>query len=505
MRLLHYLFPRVALIIKPKISINTIAALFLMGFALIYTLIPFLSYETILPDSAQNLTWGHTLLWSYDRHPPLGTWLITCMSWLLRNNELATYSSNAICLSTSLWFIFKLSKRYLEDNDALVACIFTSFSLFYLINYALQFNQNTIMLPFWVMVCYFFDSCLRDNRFQDWMFLAVAAAASILAKYESVLIITLLLFYLFWNFEYKFIFKLTVAFIACILLVTPHFISVAQHGFLTFKFIVDKMDTSQTHGVLYKHLYYPILAFFEQLYHILPAVLLLAGAVKNKYITRVTHHEGKARFNFLIYLGIAPLALVILISLFLGLKITAEWGFPLFSFTMPAIIYYFKLNSRAFFIRPLIYLALVFHVVTLSIYISFNYFSPTMSRANYPSYVFAKYATQYWQKFTNKPLKYIGGEEYIDYYLAAYLPNKPLLLEAFSLQHSPWLKEKELKKHGVMLVVKGCEKINTQRLMKQFAGRAHQCIKIPLSNKYKQQYTKLTLMVVPPARKGFSK
>lgn len=478
---------------------NILIALFLTGLVFIYAVIPFLWYQTVLPDSAQNLAWGHMWLWSYNRHPPLGTWLLSFMSLIFGNNEIAVFSSNVLCLSISLLFIYKLSKRYLDIQSAAVACIFTSCSMFYLTNYALQYNQNTIMLPFWVMTCYFFDSCLRDNRIKDWLFLAVLTVASLLAKYESLLIILLLLLYLFGRFEYKFVTKVTMAFVVSLMLLAPHLISVAEHGFLTWKFMFAIVDGARPDGFFYVHLCQPLMAFFDQLGHVLPAVLLLLVFVKNKRIVRQGHSENSTKFNYLIYLGIAPLGLVIVLSFVFGLRIITEWGYPLFSFTLPAIMSYFQLKSRASFLRPLILITLIFHLSTLLIYTSVNYFSEKMSRGNYPSYALAKYAEQYWQTFTSQPLRYVGGDEYIDYYLAAYLPTKPLLLEAFSLQHSPWLNEMKLKKHGIMLVIKGCDSANNLRLKNQFSAKAYQCIELPLSNKYREQFTKLTLMVVPPA------
>ncbi len=477
---------------------NVLVGLFIMGFVLIYSVIPLLWYQTILPDSAQNLAWGHLWLWSYNRHPPLGTWLLSFMSLIFDNNEIATFSSNVLCLSISLLFIYKLSKRYLDIVSAAAACVLTSCSMFYLTNFALQFNQNTIMLPFWVMVCYFFDSCLRDNRIKDWLFLAVVTAASLLAKYESLLIILLLLLYLFWHFEYKFVFKITIAFIVSLALLAPHFISVAKHGFLTWKFMFAIVDGTKPDSFFYLHLYQPLMALFDQLGHVLPAILFLGIFVKNKQIVQRAYNADNVRFNYLIYLGIAPLCLVIVLSFILGLRIITEWGYPLFSFTLPAIMSYSRLKSRSSFLRPLILMALIFHLSTLLIYTAANYFSERMSRTNYPGYALAEYAAQYWQTFTNQPLRYVGGEEYIDYYLAAYLPTKPLIFEAYSWQHSPWLKEMEVKKHGIMLVIKGCDLANNLRLKKQVSGTDYRCIKLPLSNKYREQLSMFTLMVVPP-------
>ena len=154
-------------------SPNKLFFIYIIGFALIYSLLPSLWYQSILPDSAQNLAWGHTWAWSYNRHPPLGTWLISIISLFSGNNEIATYSASVICLSISLIFIYLLSKRYLSPETAIAASVLSSFSLYYLINFVLQFNQNTIMLPFWVMICYFFDTCLRTNQLRHWLILSL--------------------------------------------------------------------------------------------------------------------------------------------------------------------------------------------------------------------------------------------------------------------------------------------------------------------------------------------
>lgn len=486
---------------KDHTSVNPekLIGLFILGFALIYIVLPTYWYQSILPDSAQNLSWGHTWSLSYNRHPPLGTWLISFMSIICANNEMATFSASVLCLSISLLFIFLLSKRYLGAQDAFAACVLSSCSLYYLTNFVLQFNQNTIMLPFWIMICYFFDRCLQNNGIKDWILLGVVSAGAILAKYESLLIIFIAFVYLIRHFEYKYLFKLLSALTVTLLLLTPHIISVAQNGFLTLEFIHGKANEGQNHSAFYTHMYYPIKALLEQLGHIVPPIVLISLFIRNNMIIQSRTEPNESRVNYLVYLGIAPLTLVVLLSFIFGLKIQPEWGFPLFSFTLPAIMFYFQMRSRDHLLKPLLLIALSIHAISLIAYISVNYFSPKYARTNNPSYVLAENALQYWQQFTSKPLKYVAGDENFDYYLAAYLPTKPLLLEAYSFKLSPWLNKTELKKSGLMIVIEGCDQLRNKYLKEQYSAQAYQCIDVPYSNKYREQYKTLTLMVVPPS------
>lgn len=480
---------------------NQLVILFIMGFALIYILIPSLCYQSILPDSAQNLSWGHTWSWSYNRHPPLGTWLLSLMSIVTLNNEVATFSASVLCLSVSLLFIYLIAKRHLSDQDAFVACILSSFSLYYLTNFVLQFNQNSIMLPFWIMTGYFTDRCLQSNKTKDWIFLGIVTAGALLAKYESALIVFIALVYLLWHFEYKFLFKLILAIVITLLLLAPHLISVAQHGFLTLEFIHGRVNEGQNHSAFYTHLFYPLKALSEQLGHLLPAIVMMGFLMLQNKIIKSGNMVKAPKNSYLVYLGVAPLFLVILLSLIFGLKIQAEWGFPIFSFTLPAIMYFFQLKSKTTLLKPLLLLALAVHAATIITYMSVNFLSPKFARTNNPSYELANSAQRYWEQFTTKPLRYVAGDENYDYYLAAYLPTKPLLLEAFSVDLSPWVNKAVLKKSGLMIVTDGCDKNRLETLKAQFWAKSYRCIKIPLSNKYREQLKSVALLVVPPKDK----
>ncbi len=485
---------------KLAINLNHLMAFFLLGFTLIYTLIPSFFYQSVLPDSAQNLSWGHTFAWSYNRHPPLGTWLISLLRFVCINNEVAAFSASVLCLSVSLFFIFLMGKRYLTIQDAFAACLLSSLSIYYFANFVLQFNQNSIMLPFWVMIGYYSDRCLQSNKMSDWILLGIAAAGAILAKYESLVIIFIALLYLLRHFEYKFLPKLILASVITLLLITPHLISVAQHGFLTLEFIHSKAREGQDHTAFYTHLFYPLKAFAEQSGHLLPALALLGFLVFKKQL-----NASRCKFsrNYLVYLGIAPLILVVGLSLAFGLKIQPEWGFPLFAFTLPAIMFFFQLKAKEALLKPILLLVLGIHTLALSAYMTINYFSPKFKRTNNPSYFLAHEAQRYWNRFSSEPVRYVAGNEHYDYYLAAYLPSHPLLLEEFSITLSPWISKADLEKSGLLIILDGCDKYQIELLKKEYPIEAHQCLETPLSNKYQKIFKPFALMVVPPARSHY--
>ena len=45
----------------------------------------------------------------------------------------------------------------------------SSLSYFYMANFALQYNQNTIMLPFWVMSAFYFWLAIKEPNLKNWV------------------------------------------------------------------------------------------------------------------------------------------------------------------------------------------------------------------------------------------------------------------------------------------------------------------------------------------------
>ncbi|MBA2655817.1 MAG: glycosyltransferase family 39 protein [Tatlockia sp.] len=481
-----------------SVNCDRLMVFYLLAFALLYTLIPFLFYQNILPDSAQNIAWGRTWEWSYNRHPPLGTWFIKLMIMFIGNIELATFSASACCLSISLWFIYKLSKQFLSQLDALIACILSSFSVFYLMYYALEFNQNTIMLPFWVMCCYFFDKCLKVNRTLDWLLLGALTAAAILAKYESIIMLFSLVLYLVVYFKKQYLVNLILAFSFALILLAPHLLSVVEKGFLPWVFMQGRVGDGLFHGFIYNHFYNPFKAMLEQFVNLSPALLTFVLLLSYKQFLNKSNQTNMLKSSYLVYIGFVPCLFVLSISLLFGISLRSEWSYPLFSFTLPALIYYFQFKAKPKMIAILFIAAFCLHFGVLVMHKSVHYFSNKDARSNFPSYQLANLAQSYWEQFTDKPIYYVGGEEDIDYYLSTYLPSKPVLFEAYSFTKSHWIKPKDLKSKGLLLVVSGCDPLKIKSLQEQYQIQAHQCVNIPLNNKFHPQFKLTTFMIVPP-------
>ena len=76
--------------------------IFILFYVLLWGIVPSLFFKSVYPDTAENLTLAHTLLWSYSKHPPLGMWVIFVFKTVFASNEVAGYLAGASCLLLSV-------------------------------------------------------------------------------------------------------------------------------------------------------------------------------------------------------------------------------------------------------------------------------------------------------------------------------------------------------------------------------------------------------------------
>lgn len=471
--------------------------IFLCIFVFLVGFVPALVYDSILPDSAQNISWGNAWSWGYTEHPPLGVWFLNIMLKIFRNIELATFLSSAICLVVSLIYIYRTSKLFLSTKTAVAATMISSLSYFYFANFALQYNQNSIMLPFWVMSAFYFWLAIDNPKLSNWIFLAVVAALAVLAKYQSFLILFLEFLYLIFNYRREYNKYLLIAFIIFVVLLIPHIIWLVDFNFLPISYVMARAGSGE-HSFLNLHIFNPISCFIGQPLSLLIAILVFFILNRLKAIKFFGY--GKLT-NYLVYLGWAPLILVTLISASAGIEIKGEWGFVLFLFTIPGLFLWLKADTKALNLTKLLIVVIVIRILVMIIFGCVNVLDKRVRRINIPGYQLAILAKKYWRTYQgDSPIKYTGGYDGIGYYLSAYLPNRPEFLSNFSLKKSPWVNPKSFHKYGAILIYQGCPKSLPLLLQASKLKVTNiRCYSLPAANKLHKVMVDFTLAIVPPA------
>lgn len=468
---------------------------FLFFYCLLWGILPAIFLHSIFPDTAQNISWGHVFLLGTDRHPPLGVWVIQLLNFFLHNNEWAAYLSGSICLAISLWLTYKIGCLFLSEETAVAATLLSSLLYFYVANYVLQYDQGTIMFPFWIGSIYFFSKALKKNNYADWIFLGVMAALAMQAKYESALIIFLEIVYLFFHFDKKYYRGLLLSFFVFIALLLPHLFWLVQNHFLLLQFPMHRAYDGNSTGFIARHVINPLSFFIVQPFNLTLSVLLFFVALHKKWL--VVTNEKKSD-SFLIYFAISPLLLVCLLSLVTGAEILAEWGSPLLLLTMLGLFYYKKIKILS--LEKIFYLCAFFQLLIAIIYFSDSYFVSDISRLNYPGNALATQVKNFWKLsgYEEKKPAFIGGDDYPSYYLTAYLNKTTPLLVQNSLYYSPWIKKDRFYNHVGILAYKGCESSHNKNILARFQILKEQCFHIPAANKFKLTQVIYHIYIVTP-------
>ena len=478
--------------------------MFLIAYFMIWGLLPLFCFHSLIPATPQNLAWGHVLSWGYDQHPPLGAWVITLFSVILQNNEWAGFFAGASCLVFSCWCIYKIGSLYLKPENAAAAAVISTLIKSFLGKGALEYSQNTIMLPFWLLSVYLLIKITQENKRTQWVLLAMIAALSMLAKYESAIILFLEAAYLLAHFHKKYLMNLCIASSLFIALLLPHILWLIHTDFLPFRWALFRgYQYTGQYPLLMKHVWYPISCFINQPTSLIwPAAVLLLS-FQQKWAYRGSSTQRNRIKHILIYFGTAPLLLTCLISLIFGMNIQTEWGYPFFSLTFLSIFYYFNIQVRTLkmiVITTLIALMLVGWCGKVWVYGLMS----KLTSMSFPTYTLSKSIESYWAEsgLTSASLYFVSGDYPLAYYPAAYLPSKPLLLGS-SLWDSPWINKREFLKSTGLLIVHGCDQTIRNHFKRQFNIISYRCITVPATNKLKTINLNYTLYIAKPLKDAF--
>ncbi len=445
-------------------------------------------YHSIFPDTAENLTLSHALSWSYSKHPPLGMLVIRQFSMLLHDNRFAAFLAGVSCLVVALYFIYRISLRYLTAQQAVCATIISSLSYYCLVNFVLEYNQNTIMLPFWVASIYYLLLAMEHNKLRDWLVLSVICFLGVMAKYETLMIMGIEFVYLLLNFNKKYLRGLSVAALLFLVLLIPHVIWLWHYHFYPIQFVWASSSTGRIH-----HLSVLLSAVIVQPLNYMLAFIVILVLVRSHQTTATV----RPRLNFnhpLLFFALMPWLLFCVLAIFINVK--AEWGYPMLVLLVPALFYCFNLSGQ--YTRLTIKVVTGLQLLIFGIFFLTNSDSSATHRVEWPSAQLAREAQNYWLQHhaTLNNLKYIGGDEFLVFYLGAYLPQKPLLLKDYSFQKSPWIKRADFAKQGALFIQKGCTDAVAQYQHMGFKVADHQCFVSYQTHTLQRQQLAYTLYII---------
>ena len=340
-------------------------ALFVIFYLLIWEGLTLLihSQTSISPDTAQNIMWGLHPSLMYDLHPGLGALFLKPFAMIFPP-LLADVIAISLCMIVTWYYLYKLLRLFYSIEESSLIAILSALSFFYMWEFAIQYNQNIILMPFWCASSYFFVKSMIDNNTRDWVLLSLALVLGSYAKFQIGLLMLVMLGYLLFNFESKYLKNIILSFLIWILLLIPGIISEYNIDFATVQYALNSTSNKNI-PILYK-----VLHALESMLQLVNFIIAFIVLIVLRVMKKISKQDGilNKQNKAIIVLGLVPYVIYILLELKNG-PMPIEWLVPTTTLTLPGIYTLLKLKSLNVNLRKIVCIGLV---INLIVFIMFN-------------------------------------------------------------------------------------------------------------------------------------
>ena len=320
-----------------KKNLNNIFYIFAGIHLIVWTLVPTLTNHNLPLDTIEALAWGSNLDLGFNKHPPMSAVFPEFFYQIFGTQDWAYYLLSQIFVITAFYFVYKFSEDFFNNKTyALFSVLLLEGIYFY--NFTTpEFNVNVCQLPFWALTVYYVQKCIKKDKVEDYLLLAVFVALGILSKYLFIyLVLGLKIFFLYYVRKYGLKRKYFISGPVLLILLLPHFIWLVQNDFITITYGLARTGGTET---TLDHITHPLIFLGKQIGILIPLFAMLFFLIK-KIKTKFNFKDEK--LLFLLAINIVPIILMFLTSMILGVKIRTMWMTPFYLFFGTLVIYLFQ-------------------------------------------------------------------------------------------------------------------------------------------------------------------
>ncbi len=427
--------------------------LFICVHLILWTLVPALVRYNLPLDSIEGTVWGHQLEWGYDKNPFLNGWLTALAVYFGGPSGWMIYLFSQLSVVICFWVVWQLGKNMLPPLYALIAVMILEGIQYYHIH-SIDFNDNTLELSLWALTIYFFYQALRSNAYGSWLFTGLFAGLGMMAKYYTAALLTAMALFLFLNAENRkqlATWPPYLGLMVFLIVILPHTIWLFYHDFMTVTYVFERANSAPSWT---NRFFYPTQFAWQQLQAFLPALVLysLLFIGKKPFIASPKIELTPFNQSFLLYVGLGPFLLTLLLSLLFGTKLRAGWGMPLLStwgillvaMLQPMIT---KKKIERFVISIFVLMAVLLSGYAISLMHSSNF-----SSANFPGREMARLITEEWHKTYHTKLNYVAGSRWLGGNISFYSDDHPAVFIEWNKRRAPWIDVTTLQQKGAIFI-----------------------------------------------------
>ncbi len=432
--------------------------IFITAHLIAWTLVPALIRYNLPLDAMEGTTWGHQLEWGYDKNPFMNAWLTAFAVYLSPTSGWLVYLFSQISVAACFWSVWQLGKKILSPAYSLIAVLLLEGVQYYNFH-AIDFNDNTLELGLWAFTLYFFYRALKvppssRSHYLYWIGTAIFAALGMMTKYYTAALLAAMTLFLFSRAENRRQLKTWPPYFALVIftaIILPHMLWLFSHDFITVMYVVKRTNAVPT---WFNHLFFPAQFAWQQLQVLIPALLFFAVLFIGKKPLVTENKIAVTSFDksFLLYTGLGPFLLTLLLSLISGIKLRAGWGMPLVSLWGLILLSFIQPRLSFAKLYSFITVIFLFMATLLTGYIISLVDSSDTSSANFPGRELAQTITQEWHNTYHRKLNYVAGSRWTSGNISFYSSDHPAVYIDWNKHISFWIKENKMQENGAVFV-----------------------------------------------------
>jgi len=160
--------------------------LLLLGYVVLWTLLPAIAFRAVPLDVAENLLWGREWPLGTYKHPPLQAWLAWTADLAL--GHAGVYLLSALCLAATAVCVAAFG-RDVGDAGAGRRGALLLLCTWYATVPVPEFNANVVQMPIWAFAGLALRRALDRGSTGWWLALGLALAAALHAKYSVIFLL----------------------------------------------------------------------------------------------------------------------------------------------------------------------------------------------------------------------------------------------------------------------------------------------------------------------------
>jgi 4-amino-4-deoxy-L-arabinose transferase-like glycosyltransferase len=448
----------------------------------------------------EMVAWSRETGWGTPKHPPLGAWLVRVWFSVFPLADWAYYLFAMVVATVALWIAWRLSRHYLDGDKRIVGLALLTLVPFFNFH-ALKYNANTVMLPLWAATTAPFLRSFETRRVGIAALAGLAAAAAMLGKYWSIVLLAGLGIAALLDARRAAYFRSPAPWVTIavgLVGLAPHVAWLVAHDFTPFTYAMETHPATLFESVRSGVYYVTGAAAYAAL-----AIALAAVTARPSWAAlRDTLWPGAPERRLVALAFALPLALPIVLAVAAHEMVISLWAIGGMTL-LPVVLLSSPLVAISHVAaRRIVGVAIAFPLLALAL-------SPVIAMVIHRQGV-PNYATHYrglaaevekaWAQTTSRPLRFVGSYNNLLYGVVFYLPRDVSPLEIVEPRVTPWIDAAQVARDGIALVCP-VEERDCMRELDRRAGAGARRSEVTVTRRYlgaDDPPDRFVIAVVPP-------